>query len=256
MNEYRDVGYAYPWLTTPYVIYTETGTEDASGTTRTAPSVTREAYTGFSLAWNKVISDWTLDVNLFGGSVALESSDVKKLIGVTVNLDWDDTTQLTVSSYKGTMRNVPDFRANATTGLPEANPMTAMNGKEHSVDLIGVKTDWNNIIVYAEAAKVEMENLKPMTSDEWYVTAGYRFGKWLPHYTYQVYENAVPAADTKHTEYNIGSIGLRYELMRNTALKFDIAKINQKDGNGLFTGTITNSDLKVTKYGIGIDYVF
>jgi hypothetical protein len=255
VNEYQAVGYAMPWLITPEVIYSELATENAMATTRTAPGVTRESYTGASLYWNKTVGDWAWDVNLFGGSVALESSDVKKLRGITVNLDWNDTVQFTASTYTGVMRNVPAFVADEDTGLPVANSMTAMNGKEHSVDLFGAKADWNNFVFYTEFATINMETIKAMSADAWYITVGYHFGKWLPHYTYQSYENDTKSNAAQYTQYNISALGLRYELMRNTALKFDIAQIDHENGAGLFNA-VPNDAGKIMKFGIGLDYIF
>lgn len=255
VNEYRDVGYVQPWLATPEVIYTELNTTNTTAATRTAPNVTREAYTGASLNWHTTAGAWTWDANLYGGSTPMEGSDVKKLRGLTVNLDWDDTVQFTASTYAGVMRNVPAFIADGVTGLPVANPMTAMNGKEHSVDLIGVKADWNNVILYAEVANTTMETMKAMSGDAWYITVGYRFDKWLPHYTYQSYENDAKGNAAQYTQYNISSLGLRYELMRNTALKFDVAQIDHKNGAGLFD-RIPNDAGKIMKFGVGVDYVF
>ena len=246
VNEYRDVGYAYPWLHTPDSIYSELSTVSAADDTRTAPSVTRESYDGFSLLWGKPMGDWTWEVNLFGGSVALEAADVKKLRGITVNLDWNDTVQFTASSYVGVMRNA--------TGA-----MMMMNGKEHAVDLVGVKADWNNFIVYAESAQVDMEGMKPMSNSTGYITVGYRFGKLLPYYTFESFKNDAAAGTNSHTKYTLNTVGLRYELMSNTALKMDISMIDHKEGAGLFESDPDDNpsnDGDVMKYGIGVDYVF
>ena len=45
VNEYRDVGYATPWIKAPVVIYSELGAPNG-------PQITREGYTGASLLGN------------------------------------------------------------------------------------------------------------------------------------------------------------------------------------------------------------
>lgn len=64
VNEYIDVGLAYPWIAPPILFYTE----ESSG-----PQATREAYTGFSSYWTQEIDDWALSADLFYGDVSLES---------------------------------------------------------------------------------------------------------------------------------------------------------------------------------------
>lgn len=239
INEYRDVGFAYPWLHAPNTIYSEQSSESPSASTRTAPTVTRESYDGFSLLWNQSIGDWTWDLNLFGGSVALDSATVKKLRGFTVNLDWQDTIQFTASSYVGVMRN----------------PGSMMNGNDHAVALIGVKADWNNFIVYTEMAQVEMESMKAMSNTTGYITLGYRFGKFLPYYLLESFVNDAVAGSGEETEYTHHTVGLRYDLMKNTALKMDLSMLDHKKGAGLFETNPSGSG-DVMKFGIGVDYVF
>ncbi len=50
INEYVDVGYAYPWLTPPRVIYSEF---------TPGPQAVGEAYTGLSLLGSYATGDWT-----------------------------------------------------------------------------------------------------------------------------------------------------------------------------------------------------
>jgi len=261
VNEYIDVGYAYPWLSAPHVIYTEATSESPENESPTAPDVTRESYTGVSLLWDLPLGDLTLSSNLFGGFVGLENADQKKLRGLTLNLDWDDKVLLTASAYTGEMQNVSEFITNeeevdlAEDVEFEDNPMAEMNGKDHSVVLVGVKADLNNVVFYAEASQVDIDDMPSLSSQEWYATIGYRMGSWLPHFTYQEYENDAEVGSDEHTKYNISSVGLRYELMKNTALKLDVAQIDHEVGNGLLSGEIEDDD-KIMKYGIGINYVY
>lgn len=231
VNEYVDVGYAYPWLHAPEVIYSELNT---------GPQATRESYSGASLLWSQPVGAWTFGADLFGGDVKLESSTERKLGGLTLRAEWDDILQLQASSYSGTM--------GYTT-----NPL--IEGKQHKATLVGAKLDWNDILVYAEASDVTMQDVPALSSKSWYTTLGYRIGDYLPSVTYQSFKQDDGDAQ------KIASLGLRYELMRNTSLKFEVAQIKTTVGTsedeaagGLFVGA--PSDNKTMKYGVGIDIVF
>lgn len=65
VNEYVNVGYAYPWITAPAVIYSELGAPNG-------PQITRESYTGIGLLGNRNSGDWTFGSNLFSGEVEEE----------------------------------------------------------------------------------------------------------------------------------------------------------------------------------------
>ena len=81
VNEYRAVGYAYPWITPPTLMYSLI----SSG-----PQATREAYSGASLLWTKEIDDFLTSIDLFTGEVNLESMQVHSMVGTTAKIDWQD----------------------------------------------------------------------------------------------------------------------------------------------------------------------
>ncbi|MCK4951250.1 MAG: porin [Gammaproteobacteria bacterium] len=245
INEYRDVGYALPWIAPPVLLYTDIASTNGMANTVTSPNATRESYSGASLLFNKEFDDWTVIVDLFGGGAngeGGETPDLRKLRGISATLNWDDTLLLTASSSVSVMRNAPAG-------------MTAMNGKEHEVTSLGAKLDWNELFVYAESFDVEMEGLTMMSSESWYTTVGYHITpRWAPYYSYQEIE-----FDNNLTEQNMQTLGVRYELMKNTALKLEFSDIETPKGNGLFDDSDTNDPFdrsSVKMYGIAVDYLF
>lgn len=229
VNEYRDVGFAYPWITAPESVYSF---EAPNG-----PQATRAAFNGASLLWEKYIGETTYSADFFGGEVALTGSDVRELKGLTLKANWDDQVLFQASHYTGTMANV-------------VAPFTpAMNGQAHEVTTFGVKIDWNNYIVYAEAADVTMGTLTAMKADTSYITFGYRFGDFLPHITTQNYQQG--EIDDEQT---INKLGLRYELFDDTALKFEVGTIKTDKGQGLYSSTPSKSSASI--YGFGVDVIF
>lgn len=224
VNEYVDVGYAYPWIRAPLVIYSEV----PNGT-----QATREAFTGSTLAWSKSVGGgMRLSADVFGGEVNLENMNVKSLLGVTARVDWDDAVLFQVSTYQGNMVNTP---------------MPAMEDKQHEATVIGLKVDWHNIVFYTENASVDMQDLPALSADPWYATIGYRIGKLLPHYTHQRFKQG------DGDKQDIDTIGLRYDFMKNTALKIEASRI-KTEGVGLFDSAPTDGSTNM--YGIAIDFVF
>jgi len=228
VNEYRDVGFAYPWIDTPSSIYS---LEAPNG-----PQATRESFSGASLLWEQASGDMTYSADVYAGEVNLSGSDVRELKGLTVKADWDDKVLFQASKYRGIMANV-------------AAPLTAMNGQPHEATVFGVKVDWNNYIVYAETSEVTMGTMIAMKSDSSYATLGYRVGKLLPHVTLEKYKQGNVDDDQTITK-----LGLRYDIFPDTALKFEIGTIKTDKGQGLFDGVPSKSSVDI--YGFSVDVVF
>jgi len=235
VNEYVDVGYAYPWLVAPQSLYSRLGAPNG-------PQVTREAYTGANLLWTIPYEDWTYDVNLFGGEVNLEGTNVRQLGGIVLKADWDDQLLIKLSSYQGTMRNV-DIEDNPAMSA-------AMEDQKHRVNSFGIKADINNYLAIFEISNVKMGDLSAMKATTWYSTFGYQLGEFLPHLTYQQYKQGDPVEDDQTTV----TLGLRWDILKDVAAKFEISQIKLDSGLGLFAEQ--PEDDTVTMLGIGIDTVF
>lgn len=237
VNEYVDVGIAYPWIAPPQLFYGE----EASGS-----QATRESYTGLSALFETSNDDWVFGADIFAGEVPLESMNVRELTGVTLRADWDDTVLLQATHYSGTMYN--------DSMMPM---MVAMNEEKHSASMFGIKVDWNNIIGYAEVAQVDMGDFKPGEAESMYVTLGYQFNDWLPHITYQTYEKNPDAAMMMETQdQTITTLGVKYDLDRNTALKVEYSTIKTDEGEGLFEPDGAPLDDSATMMSVALDVVF
>jgi len=244
VNEYVDVGVAYPWIQAPVVIYSELPT---------AAQATREAYTGVSLLKSVMVDDWTYSADFFAGQVDLTGMTIKKLLGVSLRANWDDVVEMQLASYQGTMR--------------PADPSTmmgmAMDGKTHKASTAGLKADWNNVIAYAEVAKVEMDAMSGrMDSDSWYATLGYRLGQWMPHVTVQDWEQGSGYGSS------ISTLGLNYSITPKTVVKFEVSTIETDSYNnpslpgapansiGLFPTSAILEDDSTQMYSVALDTVF
>lgn len=204
VNEYVDVGVAYPWIQAPAVIYSEL---------QSGPQATRESYTGASVLAETTSGDWIYTADFFAGQVDLTGMTIKGMFGLTLRANWNDAVDIQASTYTGEMK--PD---DPTSGM---GPM--MNNRAHSASLFGVKVDWNNIVAYAEAAQVEMDNVMmpgAMDSDSWYATFGYRIGQWLPHVTVQDW------SQNRGYGQSVNAVGLNYSLSSKSVIKFEVSQID------------------------------
>ncbi len=235
VNEYADVRYAYPWITAPNSLYS---TQVPIG-----PQATRNAYSGGSLLWNYYWHDFSLETDLFAGEVKMEVADVRELVGFTARLDWNELVLFQASAYQGIMANGQNL------GAAGGGDMSNMNGKPHRGLLLGFKTDWNNMVAYAEIADVKMGDLTNMKARTWYATLGYRLGKWLPHFTFEDFDK-----EYGKEKQNLLTLGLRYDIKRNTALKLELGQVRTDKGKGLFEQEPAAS--RVYRAGLAIDVVF
>jgi len=252
VNEYVDVGYAYPWSHAPVSFYSE------AGPNLNGPQVTRESYSGISLLWEVELGDWIVEFDAFKGEVNLEGTDVRELGGLVINTNWDEEIFIELASYEGTMRNVV-LNGAVSGGTAWENMLFVMQnnmqGVKHSVDSLGVKYDKNNVLFMYELADVEMGNLTPMQATAWYTTLGYQMGKFMPSITFENYQQGT-GAGAFDDDQDITTFALRWDYVSNVALKFELSQIELKQGNGMFGYNANPGDNSINMFGFSIDTVF
>jgi hypothetical protein len=163
---------------------------------------------------------------------------------------------------------------------------------------VGLNLDLSNVVVYAEwQQRMTSDALsRPFGDTEaWYVTLGYRMGKWLPHLTFASIDGKAstyydpttgagavtagpgptytPGVDTFNFPVPIQTsvtAGLRYEVNDSAALKFeysvvdvstdpiDLANANQGFNFGLFdtSFSVASPTEKVGITSIALDVIF
>jgi len=252
VNEYIDVGYAYPWMHAPASFYSE------AGPNLNGPQVTREAFSGASLLWALELGDWITEFDLYFGEVNLEGTDVRKLKGLVVNINWDEELFFELSTYEGNMQNVAVEGA-VSGGSTWENMLFLMQGNmeraDHSVDSFGVKYDSNNILFMYEYADVTMGDIVPMQATAWYGTLGYQAGKFMPHITLENYTQGDGSGQFDDDQDTV-TVGLRWDYISNVAIKFELTQIKLNQGNGLFGYEDDPADNTINMFGVGIDTVF
>lgn len=246
VNEYVDVGTAYPWIRPPELIYTE----QASG-----PQATRESFVGGSLVFNKYWGDFDLSVDVYGGEIDLEEMHIKKMRGLRFSADWQDQFQFQVSAYQGQM-----------IAEDPNSPMGAMmHEQDHAAVVVGGSCDWNNLVFYAEYALVDMD-IQMMTmgmtelssaldGEAYYFTVGYRISRWLPHFTHQEWDR------DNGLQHSIDTAGLNYQLFPTTVLKIEYSAVSTQAGammmepvTGLFSSLPESDPVSIISTSLSVTF--
>lgn len=280
ISDYIEVGYAYPWIRPPQEVYTSNPLTAISGvdalfrTTIGDSDLLIQPYIGTSRGQSTVVPQYALEVNSTfppaqqlalgsAGNVEFAEFEAENLIGVNANLAWDSFS----------------VRAGFLSIEVSADSLGVTNNEDAQFWSVGGTMDVNNIIGYAEYFEREIDgaaNLGFPNQKGYYVTLGYRMGKWLPHLTYaKVQDNDNPTSATECGGFPCGepleqdsvTLGLRYELGAGAALKVEAQHVSP-DGRGLFTGYDIDSGAAITDsngnidvddamiYSIAIDVVF
>lgn len=236
-TQYSNVGYAYHWAALPGEAY---------------DIVPFDTMDGMDLTMDFSTGDISHSVNVFGSAMNVPSFSlpvpvtyvVNDMMGMNLTSNWSSvTTWLSYSHAKVTL-DLSGLGPVATgLSLDKANTYIASAGMQY---------DNGNFLLMAERTELGIEGWFP-TKWGGYVSAGYRFGKWMPHLTWGVANShgvteasEFGPAGSAFAQSNMvrdksWTLGMRYELDTNIAVKAEVQQFtdfrNDKvDTNGLFSG--------------------
>lgn len=246
-SDYVDVGYAYPWITLPGPIYMHSYMTNMDG-----------------LNVNYVLplgDDYQIAFTLFGGTgqSTLDAND-----DLPINFDNVAGIEMVLSNDYFRLRagydyalttidydNMALLMAGGDTSLVSTFQIPAIQEElelDRSVSQIisgGFDVEYMNVLLVGEYFAQIIGQSVFNRIDGWYATVGYRFGDFMPHYTYSRATSGIEEADTgnliadavidvartSQLENTINNtVGLRYEVNSMAAVKAE------------WTGT-TNQDL-------------
>jgi hypothetical protein len=284
VNDYVEVGYAYPWIRPPQEVYllnnplnTVNGIELLLQFTVGPGTLSFQPYLGSNRddipnaqgAYFEAENIYGIDIKYSGRGYAVHASNF----------------QCDVKTYGG-------FTTDANN--PFGQPLNVdLNGTGAcNVTAAGFNVDLSNVVVYAEwTQRTTDETLSRAFGDTeaYYATLGYRIGKWLPHITFGSIEGEAsvvqPGAITGSTSVLPvpgGSLnfpvpiqtsitaGLRYEVNDSAALKIEyqvvdleqdpseLAAANQGFNYGLFNTNFSQSPPQndVGIMSVALDVIF
>lgn len=259
-----DVGYSYHWLRTPASVY----------------RVPFDNYTGVSFQHTAFVDDWMINTQILGGNVkdeisvagATTDAEINNMVGLNTSVNINNWTAR-LGYFQTNDTNIALQGASATIDtLLQTLEQVGANYIIEELDVeddrgtfagVGIMYDNFDWFVGAEYTELEVENSYIPKQRSSYITAGKRFGDWTIHATYakandkindparltianaQLQQAINVAATAQIVDAEYSSIGGRYELTRNAALKFDLTRADDQ--------RIDNSDIAVAA---AIQFIF
>ena len=263
VSDYRDVGYAYPWVRPPTEVYS------------TNPM---KSLTGIDLVFQKSVGDFNYLLELFSGSghhqaIALPNAinsgnmagfgipAVNPNTGVSnvgSQVSFETHAMYGFNASVGT--DAITFRAGYFQTKVDFGPYQDLDGKFGGV---GLTVDWNNIVVYSEYIERDTHTtLQAAFPDQkaGYLTLGYRIGNYLPYVNYATLDKGKDNSPFAMIQDSI-ALGLRVEVDDAAALKFEVleAEPDSEAGDigryGLFDAPLPVGT-KGTVYTVSFDVIF
>ena len=239
-GDYAEVGYSYPWIRPPQVVY---------------GNIPITAVDGVDLVATIPMGDVELTVQPFvasrDDSILIQDlnreldADLNNMVGLKLALQSEHIRlHATVLNYEWSL----DKDQPAMWVVENVMGLGAIKDAEVNTYALGVNVDWNSFVFMSEYVHIDYEREKGQFAlpgtEGWYAMAGYQMGKWLPHVTYG-------QRDAKSTLGVINdnlTLGLRYDLTPSAALKFEWSNINPEPAFGPFSGD-TQGPVEPTPYG-------
>jgi hypothetical protein len=291
VNDYVEVGYAYPWIRPPVEVYY---LNNPLNTINGAELLLSFPIGKGQLSFQPYVGSNRDDIPNSNGTGYFEAEG---LLGIDIKYAAPGFLIHGSSFHCREVNTFGSFTALAPGFGGSVN--VDLNGQgKCDVDSVGLNLDLSNVVVYAEwQQRMTSDALsRPFGDTEaWYVTLGYRMGKWLPHLTFASIDGKAstyydpttgagavtagpgptytPGVDTFNFPVPIQTsvtAGLRYEVNDSAALKFeysvvdvstdpiDLANANQGFNFGLFdtSFSVASPTEKVGITSIALDVIF
>ena len=169
----------------------------------------------------------------------------------------------------GRLRQSPQDVSEKGVGVPQHPPDNQEDGGQTDPDCFAPGELPVRLATAVPNISGDVEGLFP-DQDGWYVTFGYRAGKYLPHLTVASVESEplsqAIGASQGSTQDSV-TLGLRYELNDSASLKFEYQMISLDDtlmttnpaapgNNGFFNSQSVLEDDKANMISMAIDVIF
>ncbi len=207
ISEYIDVGYAYPWVRPPEVIYSEQA------------DLFFESYNGASAVFTAGEEDTEYSAELYSGA-EIENAGIshKKMVGVTLKAVNEEYGEIRLAYNHSTLIVAPTLADQSQAG------------KNKTYVTLGAKAHWNQFELIAEYAQSRIDEIPAHDAYGAFATLGYKIGRTMPHITYQKFDKKTGANQTGWT------LGVRHFIGSSISLKFDVQRVTPKGGG--MTGSL------------------
>ncbi len=272
VSDFRDVGYANTWLRPPIDVYGQ---------------VPVSHFDGADVNWQTTVAGRSLSLQAIVGQSAshVEGTKVKidDMAGVNASLELVDGLSLRLGHVRGKL-TVDTALVNQLSRVLRLTPFASVgnqidpNRKDASFSGIGLTYDQGNWLAMMEYTLRKTDTFIPDTTG-WYTTVGYRVGKFTPYVTLSRIKtdssnvnNTIPAGlvlggvplraavnaatDAQNTQQKTLGLGVRWDAMRNVAVKAQWDSI-KPTGAGQFYGAAPGfGNKRVNVVSVAVDFVF
>ncbi len=218
ISETYDIGITYPWIRPPEELY---GFNNIPFTT----------VNGLKLKFRGSREWFDYDFLIYGGENPEESITATGLdylielsmVGLELNI-FIDNLKIRYS-YHDAYKTFLDFSASLSDPTFASFATLYPGGIIESQSVFttfGIKYDSERMLIIAEAGEREVEQSD--TNLNWFVTFGYKLGKYLPHVTYSVANITESVAVGIDNEQKSLIIGVKRTLTPATSLKVEVAQ--------------------------------
>lgn len=276
-SDYTDVGYAYHWISPPTQVYN---------------AYLFSSYDGIDLTWNYTANNFDVNLEVYAGESEAEANagpspidytinNLRGIIG-TINVK---NFQLRASRYQsGSVLDLPQLDSLATILNQAGFPASADSlSTERSARAHQIGITYNNLkyFVHSEWIKLDADfGVLPEIASG-YVSAGYYLGPLTLHLTF-ANSDSDPKAPLNEIPVGLSSsldqlalsyqqtinsfivdhltswtVGVRWDVQQNLALKFDWTVLQGELGNASFFNNIdAGFNRKANLYQFGVEWVF
>jgi hypothetical protein len=241
LSDTINVGYAAPWFRPPNDVYDAEGFDHLDG----GQVLWQQSLGAFQLNLEAVYGSAEGSFNAAGIQLSAKS---RNTFNAAISISWRDL----LVRYAETNLNVA-----ATLPLSASESISLdLHDRFHCV---GLQYDDGKALLMGEWTKRNENNLpvlnEPLANDtSWYLAAGWRFSKFTPLVMYSVLDITKSALQSP-ASYHTWDASLRYDVVRNLDLKFQISRA-QAANNAYWVQGNRKSDEYVNVYSFGADFVF
>jgi hypothetical protein len=258
VSDYRDVGYAYPWVRPPEEVYSTNPIKSVNG---------------LDLVFQKTVNDVNYLLEIYGGSGTNETLVNANLAPgfcppatcpyapTDVPFEFETYNSAGFSASIGT--EAITFRAGYYNTKVNAPPI--VSEESGSFAGVGLIVDWRNILFYSEYVQRDTDDTPTMSvafpdQNAWYATLGYRFSSFLPYVTFADIDEGNDAVPNALRQSSV-ALGLRWDIDDAAAIKFEAKQIDPGESSfggpyakyGLWDGALVD---KGNVYTITFDTIF
>ena len=276
-----DVGYSYHWITAPQTVY-DVAFNNLNGVRYDYSNYSGDLEYLFRFSYGNYEDEIAGGLNA-GDDVVLISAEAtynsfkgRLVWGRGNNVFTSPTLDQSVSAFVNGVAQAVGGVDNIPAGVNALVDDILIEDDEGVFLGLGLEFDNFNWFVSGEWTSITLEDSFSPKDVAYYVTAGTRIGKWTPHITYQARDGeddikfqdrvaSLPAPFQPGAamfsgglqtfffeDYSLITIGARYDLMQNVALKFEVTKYDNKIEPQINPGDAVDTEL----LNFSVNYVF